>query len=223
MPRRARQTPGGLIFHVLNRAVGRMRIFRKDADYAAFEKVLLQAHQRHPIRILAFCLMPNHFHLVVWPHKDGDLSTFMHWLTMTHTQRWRHARDLVGLGPLYQGRFKAFPIEQDHYLLTCLRYVERNPLRAGLVERAQDWVHSSLHVRLANQSPLMPVLHPWPIDLPHNYVDWINRPQTATEEEALRTCIRRNRPFGDPAWQTRMVNRLNLQSSIRPPHRPKKV
>src|SRR5947207_7985249 len=126
MPRRVRVSTGGLAFHVLNRAVGRATLFRKDADHLAFEKVLSEVHGRIPVRLLGYCLMPNHWHLVLWPRADGELSKFMHWLTMTHTQRWRHLRRLVGLGPLYQGRFKSFPVQTDGHLLTVLRYVERN-------------------------------------------------------------------------------------------------
>jgi putative transposase len=88
MPRRPRLATGGFIYHVLNRAVGRARIFAKSADYAAFEKVLRQAEAFVPMRLLSYCLMPNHWHLIVWPQKDGDLSEYMRWLTVTHTQRW---------------------------------------------------------------------------------------------------------------------------------------
>jgi len=217
MPRRARQAPGGLVYHVLNRAVGRMKIFTKDADYHAFERVLAQAHERTPtMRILSYTLMPNHWHFVLWPRADGDLSRFMFWLTMTHTQRWRHARKLVGLGPLYQGRFKAFPVEQDDHLATVIRYVERNPLRANLVRRAQDWPHGSLAARLRKDDPRQQLLHPWPIPTPTDYLHWLNQPQTQTELDALQTSIRRNRPFGTPAWQHRTITRLGLESSIRP-------
>jgi putative transposase len=217
MPRRARQAPGGLVYHVLNRAVGRMKLFTKDADYQAFERVLAQAHQRIPtMRILSYCLMPNHWHFVLWPRADGELSRFMFWLTMTHTQRWRHARKLVGLGPLYQGRFKAFPIEQDDHLSTVIRYVERNPLRANLVKRAQDWPHGSLAARLRDRDPRQEILSPWPIDIPTDYLQWVNQPQTQTEIDALQTAIRRNRPFGDATWQKRTITRLGLESSIRP-------
>jgi putative transposase len=215
MPRRARQTPGGLIYHVLNRAVGRMKIFTRDADYQAFERVLTQAQERYPMRILGYCLMPNHWHFVLWPKTDGELSKFMHWLTMTHTQRWRHARKLVGLGPLYQGRFKAFPIEKDDHLATVLRYVERNPLRAHLVRRAQDWQYSSLAIRLNPQDERRKLLVPWPIEQRSDYLHWINQPQTQAEIDALRISINRGRPFGNPAWQQKTIARLGLQSSIR--------
>jgi len=131
MPRRPRATTGGTVYHVLNRAVGRATLFRKSLDYAAFEKVLRQARARVPMRVLAFCLMPNHWHLVVWPHADRDLSEFCRWLTVTHTQRWHAHHHTAGTGPLYQGRFKSFPIEEDEHYLTVCRYVERNALRAG--------------------------------------------------------------------------------------------
>ncbi|HEY7120023.1 MAG TPA: transposase [Tepidisphaeraceae bacterium] len=223
MPRRARQAVGGLIYHVLNRAVGRMTMFRKPADYLAFLDVLCQAHERLPVPLLAFCVMPNHWHLVLRPERDGELSDFMFWLTMTHTQRWRHARRLVGLGPLYQGRFKAFPIQDDNHLLTVLRYVERNPLRAGLVPRAQDWDYGSLQVRSNGaSSSVQALLARWPVPMRRDWSDWVNRPQTAAEEQAVRTSIARNRPFGDAAWQGAMARQLGLESSLRPKGRPRK-
>src|SRR5215211_1170850 len=131
MPRVARRCPGGVIYHVLNRAVARIKIFRTEKDYLAFERTLEEANSRLPVDVLAYCVMPNHWHLVLRPGRDGELSEFMAWLTMTHAQRWRTSHQTVGYGPLYQGRFKSFPVEADGHLLTVLRYVERNPLRAG--------------------------------------------------------------------------------------------
>ena len=128
MPRRLRFASGGYVYHVLNRAVGRNRIFAKTRDYEAFEEVLTEAKRRMPMRILAWSVMPTHWHLVLWPRGDGDLSEFMRWLTVTHTQRWHAAHNTAGTGPLYQGRFKSFPIEEDEHLLAVLRYVERNAL-----------------------------------------------------------------------------------------------
>jgi putative transposase len=134
MGRPLRVAPGGLVYHVLNRANGRMALFDDDGDYAAFERVLAQACERVSMRLLAYCVMPNHWHLVVWPQRDGDLSRFMNWLTLTHTQRWHTHRQTVGTGHLYQGRFKSFVVQTDEHLLTGCRYVEGNALRAGLVE-----------------------------------------------------------------------------------------
>ena len=108
----------------------------------------MEAKKRLPMRVLAWCVMSNHWHLVLWPRGDGDLSEFMRWLTVTHTQRWHAAHHTSGTGPLYQGRFKSFPIQEDDHLLTVLRYVERNPLRANLVKRADEWRWSSLWHRV---------------------------------------------------------------------------
>jgi putative transposase len=199
-----------------------MKLFSRDADYQAFERVLIEAHERHPMRILSYALMPNHWHFVLWPKVDGELSLFMHWLTMTHTQRWRHARKLVGLGPLYQGRFKAFPIEKDEHLSVVIRYVERNALRADLVKRAQDWRHGSLFARLNADDERQQLLSPWPIETRSDYLDWVNRPQTEAELAALRTAVTRGRPFGSAAWQERTIVRLGLESSMRPKGRPRK-
>ena len=221
MPRRARAAAGGIVYHVLNRAVGRMRLFARDPDYQAFQRTLEQAHQRHPIRILSYCVMPNHFHLVLWPKNDGDLSRFMFWLTMTHAQRWRTAHHAVGLGPLYQGRFKAFPVQSDEHLRTVCRYVERNPLRAKLVERAQHWQWCSLWRRLHPTDQQHELLSTWPVDEPSDWLQWVNAPQTPAELEALRTSLRRGRPFGQDRWQQATARRLGLESSFRPPHRPR--
>jgi len=105
MPRQARVAPGGLIYHVLNRAVARLPLLQKPEDYAAFEWVLGEAWQRHPIRLLAYCLMPNHWHMVLWPRADGQLTAFVRWLTHTHTMRWHTHYHTIGTGHLYQGRF----------------------------------------------------------------------------------------------------------------------
>ena len=137
MPRRLRFASAGFVYHVLNRAVARAPLFDKSGDYAAFEKVLRQAKSWLPMRLLAYCAMPNHWHLIVWPQKDGDLSEFLRWVTVTHTQRWHAHRHTAGTGPLYQGRFKSFPVQGDDHVLSVCRYVERNPLRANLVTRAE--------------------------------------------------------------------------------------
>src|SRR5688572_18072309 len=134
MSRPLRNAPGGLVYHVLNRSIERMRIFREDADYAQFERALMAATAHVDMRLLAYCVMPNHWHLVLWPRRDGDLSRFMARLTHRHAIGWREARGSLGVGHVYQGRFKSIPVQSDSHLLTLCRYVERNPLRAGLVE-----------------------------------------------------------------------------------------
>jgi REP-associated tyrosine transposase len=112
MPRGARYTPGGLVFHVLNRSVGRRTLFDKDADYLAFERVIEETLRTRPIRICAYCLMPNHWHFILWPRNDGDLAAFMQQLTNTHVKRWKEHRQEIGYGHLYQGRYKCFPVQE---------------------------------------------------------------------------------------------------------------
>ena len=151
MPRIGRIALGGVIYHVLNRGNGRKTLFHKDGDYAAFVKLLAEVKEAVPVRVLAYCLMPNHWHLVLWPRQDGELSKFMLRLTTAHVRRcYAHYRRTEG-GHLYQGRFKNFPIEEDGHLLTVIRYVEANALRAKLVKRGELWPWSSLHTRSTGQ------------------------------------------------------------------------
>ncbi len=150
MPRTARTILGGYVYHVLNRANCRLRLFRKDADYVAFEQVLAEAHERVPLRILGYAVMSNHWHFVVWPRRGRgqEVSDFFRWLGITHAQRWHAHHGTIGTGHVYQGRFKSFPVASDEHLLSVLRYVERNPLRAGLVKRAEEWRWGSLYRRV---------------------------------------------------------------------------
>ena len=146
------------------------------------------------MRVLGWCLMPNHFHLVLWPHEDGDLSRWMQWLLNTHVRRYH--RHYKSDGHLWQGRFKAFPIEHDLHLLTVLRYVERNALRAGLVTRAELWPWSSLAGGiLAEEKPSY--WHTGPVQRPTNWPDLVNEPATEAELQALRECVQRGKPYGD--------------------------
>ena len=142
MPRTAHASAANLCYHVLNRGNNRAGVFHKDGDFDAFVDLLAEAKLRNPMRILAYCVLPNHFHLALWPLGDGDLGRWMHWLLTAHVRRYQ--RHYHSTGHVWQGRFKAFPIQEDEHLLVVLRYIERNPLRAGLVERAERWPWSSL-------------------------------------------------------------------------------
>ena len=219
-PRRAAE--GGYVYHVLNRANARMTIFEDEGDFTAFEKVLLQAVERSQTRLLAYCLMPNHWHLVVWPREDGELSRFIGWLTLTHTQRWHAHRHSTGSGHVYQGRFKSFPIQEDAHFYTVARYVERNALRANLARRAQQWRWGSLYRWLRGSAEDNQLLAAWPLPRKANWVDHVNAPQTEAELAALRRSVRRGSPFGDASWSERAVCRLGLESTCRPQGRPKK-
>jgi len=221
MPRRARISTGGLAYHILNRRVGRLALFDKPADYMAFENILNEAHERTGIRIAAYCLMPNHWHLLLWPRDDGELSEVMRWVTVTHTQRWHAHRESFGSGPVYQGRFRSFPVQTDEHFLTVARYVERNALRAKLVKRAGQWQWSSLWRWARGDPKLLAFLSDWPVKRPRQWVGWVNRPETASELEDLRCSAQRGRPFGSQGWVVRVAKRLSLESTLRPRGRPK--
>jgi putative transposase len=179
MARRTRCSDAGYVYHVLNRAVGRATLFHKPGDYAAFEKILRQAWERTGMRLLSYLLMPNHWHLVVWPEQDGALSTYAQWLTVTHVRRWHAHYHSEGTGPIYQGRFKSFPVQQDDHFLTLCRYVERNALRANLVERAENWRWSSLWHRTG--ATKVAWLSEWPIALPTGWTEHVNGVETEGE------------------------------------------
>ena len=223
MPRNVRVAPGGLVYHVLNRAVGRVHLFGNDRDHDAFQRVMIEARERHPLRILSYCVLSNHWHFVVWPEEDGQLTGFFRWLTHTHAMRWRVAHRTVGYGPLYQGRFKSFPVQSDDHLLTVMRYVERNPLGAGLVQRAQDWRWGSLWARTHGDDEVKQTLSPWPVDQPKNWTDRVNTPLSSKELHKIQSSLKRGRPFGDDEWMERKVEELGLEHTVRPEGRPRKI
>jgi len=222
MPRRPRNASGGLAYHVLNRRVGRLPLFEKPADYAAFEKIIHEAYKRTSIRIAAYCLMPNHWHLLLWPQGDGELSEVMRWITVTHTQRWHAHRHTSGSGPVYQGRFKSFPVQTDDHFLTVARYVERNAARAKLVVRAEQWQWSSLWRWARNDPRLVEFLAEWPVERPRHWLQWVNETERETELDDLRCSVQRGRPFGSEDWVVRMARRLGLESALHPRGRPKR-
>jgi putative transposase len=198
MPRKRRLTIGGHVYHVLNRAAGNHVLFRTSADYRGFEQVLAEARARFSMRILAYCVMPNHWHLLLWPVADGDLQAFARWLTSTHAIRWNAAHERVGHGAVYQSRYKSIPVNSDTHLLWVCRYVERNALRACLVERAEEWAWGSLCHRLRRSD----LLSDGPTPLPINWVDIVNSPQTQAELEAFRHHVIGQIPFGAGDWPT---------------------
>lgn len=222
MPRPLRTAPGGFVYHVLNRANGKRRIFEHDRDYLAFESVLAEVQERVPMRILAWCVMPNHWHLLLWPQQDGDLSRYMRLVTLTHTQR-RHAyRASAGTGHLYQGRFKSFVVQTDVHFLAVSRYVEANALAGKLVQRAEDWRWGSLWRVQRNKVNQPPSIHPWPVTRPSDWLTYVNQPAKAVEVDAVRQCARRGCPYGDESWVQGVAEQLGLQSTLRPRGRPAK-
>jgi putative transposase len=220
MPRTSRAAVGGYCYHILNRGNARAAVFHKDEDFQAFLKVITEASLRHPMRILTFCLMQNHFHLALWPNGDGELSRWMHWLLTTHVRRYQ--RHYHTSGHIWQGRFKSFPVQEDNHLRVLLRYIERNPLRAGLVERAEDWPWSSLYRGpSAASAPIR--LDPGPAPRGADWAEAVNAPMFESDVALVRESIRRDRPLGDLSWTLAAAKGLGLEYSLRPPGRPRRA
>jgi putative transposase len=207
----------------MNRSSGNIELFEDAGDYEAFLRVLAEALERLPdIRLCAYCLMPNHFHLVLWPRVHGQLSTFMQRLTMTHALRWHAHRHDGGRGHLYQARFKSFAIQQDGHFLSVCRYVERNAVRAMLCARAEQWRWSSAWARDHADEAMHKLLSPWPVDRPADWIELLNTPQHETELAALHGAKNRSRPYGGEKWSAKTAAKLGVESSLRPIGRPKK-
>jgi len=213
---------GGIVYHVLNRANGGATLFEGDGDYFAFERIMREAHERVPMRTLAYCIMPTHWHLVLWPWADGDISGFIGWLTLTHAKRWHAHHETQGSGHLYQDRYKSFVVDTDGHFLTVCRYVERNALRAKFVTRAEDWRWCDLWHRARRNAHHEVPLADWPVDPPPNWLQLVNEPQTHRELAGLRACIVRGRPYGTEEWVERTAHRLGLAHTLRPRGRPRK-
>jgi putative transposase len=207
---------------VLHRANARRTIFRKPDDFEAFERILAEGAERYAPRLLAYVLMPTHWHLLLWPDRDGLLSRFVGWVTLTQTQRWHAHRHSAGTGHLYQGRFKSFPVQEDEHFYAVCRYVERNPLRAGLTPRAEKWRYGSLWRMTHGDREARAWLAHWPAPRPRAWLDHVHQPQTEGELAAIRRCIHRGSPYGDDTWTERTVRQLGLETTLRPRGRPRK-
>jgi putative transposase len=222
MPRIERTDIGGYVYHVLNRANARAQIFDGPEDYVLFEAILTEGAERCDMRLLVYCLMPNHWHLVLYPKKDGDLARFMGWVTNTHTRRWHVSKRSIGHGHLYQGRYKSFLCQTDSHFLALVRYVERNAKKANLVRKAELWQWGSAWRREHGTVEQRKLLTPWPVSMPPQYLQWLNEAQNQEEEEAIERSIVKNIPFGTDRWQGMMVKKYGLEQTLRPVGRPKK-
>jgi putative transposase len=220
MPRPPRSDEAGGLYHALNRGNSRAAIFRKDADFEAFENTLGEGLERFQVQLFAYQLMPNHWHLVLRPLRDGEMSRFLRWVTATHTMRHHAHYHTSGEGHLYQGRYKSFPIQEDAHFLTICRYVERNALRAKLVKRAQDWRWGSLWRWQQKPEPVPRLLSNWPIPRTANWLARVNEPLTDLELADVRRSTVRGRPFGETEWIEKVAKKSDLSSTLRPRGRP---
>ena len=199
MPRRRQCGTGGLIFHVIDgRCEARGALRPSHPTTVAFENLMIETKRRMEISLLVYCLMPNHWHLVLWPDRDGLLSKFMQRVTFTHAMRWNASRGISGAGAVYQGRFRAIPVQHDWNFLRLCRYVERNPLRAGLVKDPTEWRWSSFwrrHNACDNE-----VLAAWPMTPPEDWHSLLTESDVDPELEAIaRRCEEAN-PSARASW-----------------------
>ena len=148
MPRALRSYDNDAVLHVVNRGNDRRQLFAGKRDYGAFLGLMAWAQSRTSLKLLAYVLMPNHWHVVAWPQSPGQLSRFMHDLTGAHAALLRTETGTKGTGHIYQDRYHAFVVDSEVRYYRTLRYVEANPVRAALVSRAEQWRWSSLQERL---------------------------------------------------------------------------
>ena len=222
MPRPLRiEIPDG-IYHIINRANHRSIIFAKSHDYSAFEDIIFEGLKKYSVQIYAYVIMPNHWHLVLSPKKEGELARYLHWITTTHVHRWNEVRRLTGNGHLYQGRYRSFLVESGEYFLTLCRYVEGNPVRASLAASAEKWRWSSLWHR-QNESKQVIKFADWPIDVPRGYIDFVNK-AFATEDKFIKDIalsMSLGVPYGSLKWKKKLPEDVCPKS--RPRGRPVKV
>jgi putative transposase len=165
--------------------------------------------------------MHNHWHFVIWPEYDNQLSEFMHQLTTTHACRWRTFHETVGYGHLYQGPFKSFPVEEDGHFFALCRYVERNPVRANLVNDAALWTWGGAWAYENQSSTWTFPLSDWPLARPPEWRQRVNEALTGPELKAIRACAHRGRPYGTSVWQRKVACTLGLEHTLRKPGRPR--
>jgi len=222
MPRQPRLDIAGEIYHVINRANARMQIFNRPGDYKAVINTLLEIKTKIPLQIYSFCIMPNHWHFAVKPNQDGDMGRFFGKFTQAVTQRWHAYHHTAGSGHLFQGRFKSFLVENDAYFLQLMKYIEANPLRAKLVERAEQWQWGSLNIRNINSSLASSLLDSWPLDMPTGYLVQVNQPLPKAVHERITHSIVKSTPLGGDEWVLRKVKEFQLEYTIRNPGRQSK-
>ena len=192
MSRRNRFAPPEYVFHVVNRGNDRRTVFRDVDDFQAFLALLRSANHRFPITLFGYCLMPNHFHLLVRPQTATALSAYMQWVSCRYACDLRRRTDTKGQGHVFQRRFWSASVDGRIGLLVVLRYIEANPLRACLIDRAETWRWSSLAERQRGSGLAAPL----PFDLPDDWLSLVNLQQRDEVLLAIRQTLlaKRGRP-----------------------------
>lgn len=205
MPRSLRITPPGIPFHALNRGNEKRQLFRNPRDYDTFMRLLEIACARFAINCLAYCLMPNHWHLILVGRTDRAISDALQWVTCRHACHLRRREGTVGQGHVYQARFHSFPIGSRYHLLNVVRYVEGNARRAALVERAEEWRWSSLWDRPRMSTS---VLSPLPCALSEDWTEIVNATVSPRLRQRLLESVQTSRPYGPSRWVKKHSDRF---------------
>jgi putative transposase len=227
MGRPLRPVADGLVYHAINRGNNRDRVFFDDGDFRAFLRALAQTQLRYPFALFGYALLHNHFHLLLRPEPGQSISRILQSLTVAHT--WRYHRRHHSVGHVWQGRFKSPVIQDDEHLLTVLRYVEANPLRAGIVVDLKDypWTSYAAH-GLGQGNPLLGAVPVWPglgateAARQAYWRRWVHEPLTERELAELRRSVTSGRPFGSESWAAGVRQQLGLTLTPRPRGRPPK-
>jgi putative transposase len=227
MGRPLRPIGDGLVYHGLNRGNNRDRVFFDDADFRQFLAALAQTKERYPFRLYAFCLMSNHFHLVVEPADGQEISRVLQSVTVAHT--WHFHKAHGSSGHVWQGRFKSPLVASDEHLLTVMRYVEANPLRAGLVTDLADYPWSSYaahalgqEMPLVDEAPVWASLGPTEGARQAHWRKRLHTPLSEKELAALRRSVISGRPYGTARWVAQTAARIGFNLGPRPRGRPRK-
>ncbi len=219
MPRQARNVAAGYIYHVLNRGNRKQTVFHREKDYLTFLELMKKAKEKFPIKIFAYCIMPNHYHFALMPIEIDHLSKWIHWLTTVHAGKYHHHYQTSG--HIWQDRFKNILVQNDCHLATVLKYIERNPMRSGLVKSAWNWPWSSS--REGQREKLNNLLDERPIKLQMDWEEFVKFPIKTTELENLRKCIKQQLPYGNEKWKLEISKELGIKCFPKPRGRPKKI
>ena len=166
--------------------------------------------------------MPNHWHMVVRPNIDGEMGRFAQWVGLTHTQRYHVHYQTTGLGHVYQGRYKSFPVQCDGHFLTVCRYVERNAYAAKLCRGPDQWKWGSQYHWRKGDALSRQLISTWPVRRRNNWIQWTRTDFSKEERTKLDWSRDRGVPFGDETWVEATARRFDLESTMRPRGRPNK-
>jgi putative transposase len=193
MPRPKRSCEAGEVYHLINRGNKKARVFIEVTDYQEFVTAMADAAERTGVRHMTFCIMPNHFHIVAQSSAENDISSYMQRLMNAHIRNYQDRHGTKGTGHIYQGRYRPIQVVTDQQFLNVCRYVDANPLRAGLVDRAEHWLWGGLALKKSRDGRRL--LSPWPVEKPADWLDRVNRQQCEALLNEIRKAIARRRPL----------------------------